>query len=272
MIAADERKLKQIMFNLLSNAMKFTPDGGSVRVSARRAQKQETSGFPDFGAFELRENLIEISAADTGIGIKAEDMPKLFKEFSQIESPYTKNYEGTGLGLALTKRFVELHGGSIWVESEYGKGSRFVFTIPVRDAGKPEPQPLEEKRGREKERLAVVIDDDPNALRIVEAALISDNYRVIKASNGKDGIETVRTENPDLIVLDLMMSGINGFEAADILRSDERTSKIPIVVLTSMSLSPENKKRLEGKVAHITEKGRLTRRGFLEEIKRALGG
>ena len=279
-IAADERKLKQIMFNLLNNAVKFTPDGGSVSVRARRIQdagyiiqdKEKTERDMHRASGIMHPDFVEISVADTGIGIKHEDMPKLFKEFSQIESPYTKDYEGTGLGLALTKRFVELHGGEIWVESEYGKGSRFMFTIPAKDAGKPKLQLLEEKRSKEKERLAVVIDDDPNALRIVEAALISDGYRVIKAANGKDGIEAARTENPDLIVLDLMMPEVNGFEAVEILRSDEMTSKIPIVVLTSMSLSPENKKRLEGKVEHITEKGKLTRTGFIEEIKRVLGG
>jgi PAS domain S-box-containing protein len=119
-IEADERKLKQIMFNLLSNAVKFTPDGGSVSVQARLL----TSQPPD-------RNFIEISVEDTGIGIKSEEMNKLFKEFSQLETPYEKKYEGTGLGLVLTKKFVELHGGKIRVESEYGKGCKFTFAIPV---------------------------------------------------------------------------------------------------------------------------------------------
>jgi PAS domain S-box-containing protein len=115
-IEADERRLKQIMFNLLSNAVKFTEDGGSVIVSVR-----------------LRDgDSIEISVSDTGIGIKPEDMGKLFKEFSQVESVYSKSKEGTGLGLALTKKLVELHGGRVWAESEFGKGSRFSFSIPLR--------------------------------------------------------------------------------------------------------------------------------------------
>jgi signal transduction histidine kinase len=120
-IEADERKLKQILFNLLSNAVKFTPDGGSVRVMAR-----EITGAQE----------IEISIEDTGIGIKLEDIPKLFKEFSQLDSVYDKGYEGTGLGLALTKKLVELHGGRIQVSSEFGKGSRLAFVIPVRQARK----------------------------------------------------------------------------------------------------------------------------------------
>jgi signal transduction histidine kinase len=116
-IEADERKLKQIMFNLLSNAVKFTPDGGSVQVRTRDlAETQE----------------IEISVEDTGIGIEPEDIPKLFKGFSQLETAYDKRYEGTGLGLALTKKFVELHGGHIEVTSEFGQGSRFAFALPQR--------------------------------------------------------------------------------------------------------------------------------------------
>jgi two-component system CheB/CheR fusion protein len=116
-IEADERKLKQILFNLLSNAVKFTPDGGSVRVAAMMLP----------GAKE-----IEISVEDTGIGIKPEDIQKLFMEFSQLDSVYDKEYGGTGLGLALTKKLVELHGGRIRVVSEFGKGSRFAFVLPVR--------------------------------------------------------------------------------------------------------------------------------------------
>ncbi len=119
-IEADERRLKQILFNLLSNAVKFTPDGGSVFLRTQKSVDES----------------LEISVEDTGIGIKEEDMPKLFKEFSQIESSYDRKYEGTGLGLALTKKLVELHGGRIWVESKFGKGSRFAFMIPVRQGGR----------------------------------------------------------------------------------------------------------------------------------------
>jgi two-component system CheB/CheR fusion protein len=120
-LEADERKLKQILFNLLSNAVKFTPDGGSVRIMAMMLP-------------EAKE--IEISVEDTGIGIKLEDIPKLFKEFSQLDSVYDKEYGGTGLGLALTKKLVELQGGRIRVVSEFGKGSRFTFVLPVKQERK----------------------------------------------------------------------------------------------------------------------------------------
>ncbi|HXV49230.1 MAG TPA: GAF domain-containing protein [Candidatus Binatia bacterium] len=113
-IVGDERKIKQILLNLLSNAVKFTPEGGRIGINARQAN----------GA-------VEISVTDTGIGIAPEDQPKIFEEFRQVGGDYSHKSEGTGLGLTLAKKFVELHGGRIWVESEVGKGSRFTFTLPV---------------------------------------------------------------------------------------------------------------------------------------------
>lgn len=122
-IKGDQRKLKQVLVNLISNAIKFTPDGGKVNVTARKAINacEGKDSIPDY---------IEISVEDTGIGIAAEDMPRLFQPFGQLESPYQKRYEGTGLGLFLIKRLIEMMGGKVWVQSEKGKGSRFTFVIP----------------------------------------------------------------------------------------------------------------------------------------------
>jgi signal transduction histidine kinase len=113
-IVGDERKIKQILLNLLSNAVKFTPEGGRIGIKATQA-----------------DGSVEISVSDTGIGIAPEDQPKIFEEFRQVGSDYAHKVEGTGLGLTLAKKFVELHGGRIWVESEVGKGSRFIFTLPI---------------------------------------------------------------------------------------------------------------------------------------------
>ena len=110
----DERKIKQILLNLLSNAVKFTPEGGRIGINARQA-----------------DGSVEISVSDTGVGIAPEDQPKIFEEFRQVGSDYAHKVEGTGLGLTLAKKFVELHGGKIWVESEVGKGSKFTFTLPI---------------------------------------------------------------------------------------------------------------------------------------------
>jgi len=127
-IVADPLRLKQIVFNLLSNAIKFTPDGGSVLIRSKILY-QETAGFPD--------EYVEIAVEDTGIGIQPEDMTKLFKGFTQLNSPYVDKFEGAGLGLALSRQLVELHGGRIWATSEYGKGSTFTFLIPKRRATAP---------------------------------------------------------------------------------------------------------------------------------------
>jgi len=134
-IQADERKLKQVVFNLLSNALKFTQAGGSVVVRARRVPVSALrSAIPAAfgGALSKAEEFVLVSIEDTGIGIKPEDMEKLFKPFSQLDNEDSRRYEGTGLGLALSKRFVEMHGGAIWLESDYGKGSRFSFAVPER--------------------------------------------------------------------------------------------------------------------------------------------
>jgi signal transduction histidine kinase len=113
-IVGDERKIKQILLNLLSNAVKFTPEGGRIGIKARQA-----------------DGSVEISVSDTGIGIAPEDQARIFEEFRQVGADYAHKSEGTGLGLTLAKKFVELHGGRIWVESEVGKGSRFIFTLPI---------------------------------------------------------------------------------------------------------------------------------------------
>jgi signal transduction histidine kinase len=122
----DERKIKQILLNLLSNAVKFTPEGGRIGISARQS-----------------DGAVEISVSDTGIGIASEDQAKIFEEFRQVGGDYAHKKEGTGLGLTLAKKFVELHGGRIWVESEVGKGSTFTFTLPIN----PHPFPLPEGEG-----------------------------------------------------------------------------------------------------------------------------
>ena len=142
-IQGDERKMKQILLNLLSNAVKFTPQGGSVILSARYLSKMDGHWIGRGGQrvvlpLEVREDgkrpagLMYISLRDTGIGIKGEDLQRIFDPFEQVDNSASRKYQGTGLGLSLTKRLVELHGGKIWAESEgEGKGSRFILVIPI---------------------------------------------------------------------------------------------------------------------------------------------
>ena len=280
MIDADQRKLKQILFNLLSNAVKFTPAGGSVRVLARRAPGPGIAGMQigagpptGIGGGEEAPGWIEISVTDTGIGIKAEDLPKLFKEFTQLESPYTKEYEGTGLGLALTKKLVELHGGTIEVTSEIDKGSRFYFTLPlgtVRDA-RPDISPADAGRRFPCGNRVLLIEDDPRTMAVMESALVAKGYSVLKAEDGRQGIEVAQREAPDLILLDLMMPGMSGFEVAEQLGAGERTKAVPIIVMTAMPLSASDKERLHRAVVwHIAEKGRLSMTEFVDMVGKAV--
>jgi signal transduction histidine kinase len=286
-IEADERKLKQILYNLLSNAVKFTPEGGSVCVAARRVRSSECGvkpppqpplgkgGIEGGVVSELNTDLLEISVADTGVGIKPEDIPKLFNEFTQLENAYTKQHEGTGLGLALTKRLVELHGGRIWVESEPGKGSTFTFTMPVRQARLPIPFAAEYHQMEKKPaygKRALIVDDDPKTLGLMKEALMLEGYSVFTAAEGKTGVLTAKQETPDFIVLDLLMPGMNGFEAIDVLRSHPKTASIPIIILTGMNLSSEDRKRLDGRVHCIIEKGKIKKDKFAAMVRKAVGG
>src|SRR5437879_2788402 len=147
-IKSDRSKFKQVLYNLLSNAVKFTPPPGQITVTLRDSPEHLT-----------------VSVHDTGIGMKEEDLPKLFREFEQIDGSYTRRYQGTGLGLALCRRFVEMHGGRIWAESHFGKGSTFTFTIPhdPRVALVSEPSAEEAAQTAESMEmpLVLVVEDDP---------------------------------------------------------------------------------------------------------------
>jgi CheY-like chemotaxis protein len=251
-ILADQRKLKQIMFNLLTNAVKFTPAGGTVDVNGERD-----------GDF------IKITVADTGLGIKKEDIPKLFQTFTQLESVYTKEYEGTGLGLALTRRLVELQGGRIWVKSLFGMGSRFSFTIPLAQSAGNVFLANRLTNAPGNGTTVLLIEDEPLTLDALEKALESNGYRVLRADDGEKGFEMALHEAPDLIVLDLIMPGMNGFDIADRLLSVNDAMKIPILVLTAMDLSAADRERLEGKVWRIAEKGSLSTQDLINLVESA---
>jgi PAS domain S-box-containing protein len=254
LIMADQRKLKQILFNLLSNAIKFTPTAGVVEMSAAR-----------------EGDFIEVTVADSGIGIREEDLPKLFQAFTQLESVYTKGFEGTGLGLALTRQLVEMHGGRIWVKSEFGVGSRFSFTIPISQAAGREPVETRPQGIPGSGNTVLVIEDDPLTLAALENALLCKGYRALRASNGVEGVEMAQRNSPDLIVLDLVMPGMNGFDVADRLRSATAATNVPILVLTSMDLSVADRERLAGKVWRIEGKGSLSTHEFLSLVESVVG-
>ncbi len=234
-ISADARKLKQILFNLLSNAVKFTPQGGTVSVTARRDGE-----------------MAEIAVADTGIGISAEDQAKLFREFTQVDGSLSRRHEGTGLGLALTKRLVELHGGTITVTSAPGEGSTFTVRLPIVAASEaaggrlqvegdtaPAMQPstqhsaLSTQHSREAQPpLILVIEDDEQTAALIVAYLESAGYRTARATNGEEGLQKARELRPDGITLDVMMPVMDGWTFLEAAGADPALRAIPVIVLS----------------------------------------
>jgi PAS domain S-box-containing protein len=218
-IYADRIRLKQILYNLLSNAVKFTPDNGEVTINC----------------IEQGE-LICISVADTGIGIRTEDQEVIFEEFRQIDGDGA--HEGTGLGLAITKRLVEQQGGNIWLESEFGKGTRFSFTLPAGSAQShvapdrgPRIQPSSNTSSG-KMPLVLIVDDEAPAREILASYLEPEGFRVEIACSAAEAIAKARELQPDAITLDILMPSSNGFDTLLNLKSESDTANIPIIVVS----------------------------------------
>nr|BFE64504.1 hypothetical protein GCM10020063_090300 [Dactylosporangium thailandense] len=211
-VCADPLRLRQILDNLLSNAIKFTPEGGLIAVTVS----------PEIES-------VAITVADSGIGIAAEDQERVFEEFQQLGSAAQRK-AGTGLGLALTRRLVEAHGGAISLESAPGEGSRFTVRLPAAQAphdepgASPAPAP---GRGR-----VLVIDDDARAAELLEAYLAGAGYEVRTASSGEAGLAEAGVWRPDAILLDVIMPGLDGWDVIRRLKRDEHLAAIPVFFAT----------------------------------------
>jgi ligand-binding sensor domain-containing protein/signal transduction histidine kinase/DNA-binding response OmpR family regulator len=238
MMDYDSEKLLHIISNLLSNSIKFTPQGGDVYVSVSVEHSLVNHQFEQ----------IQIKVKDTGIGISAEKLPLIFDRFYQVEESNTRKGEGTGIGLALTKALVELLEGNISVKSEPGKGTEFELALPVKIQAMHEPakdkknipmiaiettdyqlinQPLKQHLP-----LALIIEDNPDVVQYLIACLEKE-YQLEIGRDGKEGIEKAIKTTPDLIISDVMMPYKDGFEVTQTLKNDERTSHIPIILLTA---------------------------------------
>jgi signal transduction histidine kinase len=214
LVRADELRIKQVIVNLLSNAVKFTPDGGRVEVRAR------TEGSE-----------VLVTVADTGTGVAAADRERIFESFQQ-GGRRASTTEGTGLGLTLSKRIVELHGGRIWVESELGVGSTFGFAIP---AGVPAPAAgavADDPGQADGTGTVVVIDDDRRSIDLLTVYLEAAGLRVVSASDGRRGVELIRALKPAIVVLDILLPGLDGWQVLESLKADPATAAIPVVVVS----------------------------------------
>jgi PAS domain S-box-containing protein len=225
-VTADLPKFKQVMYNLLSNAIKFTRPGGAVTTTASIADQDATTG-----------PFLRVSVRDTGIGIKAADQARIFGEFEQVDSPYGREQEGTGLGLALTRQLVVLHGGRIWVDSDEEKGSTFTFVIPVKTDARREPvvtaaEPAPAVAQLSARPIILVAEDDPNASELLTQYITGAGYVVRHAFDGEQALSMAREIRPVAITLDIILPKKDGWKVLSELKSHPDTRAIPVVIVS----------------------------------------
>jgi len=216
-IYADRVRFKQVLYNLLSNAVKFTPNGGRVEIKAYNQAKK-----------------VHVSVSDTGIGIRPEDHTLVFEEFRQVEGS-TNAHEGTGLGLAISKRLVEEQGGTISLESELGKGSKFTISFPMgeqRSALEEEVSVSPAQVNAAESNPLVLIVDDEEAARELLTSYLAPAYRTVTAESGADALEKAKQIRPHAIILDVLMAEGNGFETLVALKKAPETAGIPVIILS----------------------------------------
>jgi len=229
-VIGDENRLQQIMFNLIGNAIKFT-DSGSVIITAKDIDEK-----------------IEISVRDTGIGIPKEKQKDIFKSFEQVDASTTREYGGTGLGLSVCKQLVELHGGEIKLESELGKGSVFMFSLPKSEekADVSDIPEIVQQLGEESEEAIIatkeiksdfrilIVDDEPVNQQVLANYLEPEKYSITQVYNGEDALKLVNEgERFDLMLLDIMMPKMSGYEVCKRIRQDHLPSELPVIMLTA---------------------------------------
>jgi signal transduction histidine kinase/DNA-binding response OmpR family regulator len=248
MIEVDERKLKQIIFNLLSNAVKFTPDGGKISISASRVSSIKEPGYTAYNQEGLQSakdqrlqirtgSFIEISVIDTGIGIAPENQQRVFNEFEQIDSSYARRQPGTGLGLALTKKLVELHGGSIALHSKgENKGSTFTIWLPEKNRKEDENSTIDSAALLEPNNSgklpALVVEDDPRSAELLCELLAEAGFNGTVALNGEKALRILKTLKPCLILLDILLPKMSGWEVLEAVKSQPETRHIPVIVVS----------------------------------------
>lgn len=234
MVVADRDRLIQVVINLISNSVKFSPEG-SITIR----------GTTDAG-------MLKLSVTDTGIGIKKEDLEKVFDKFQQVGDTLTDKPQGTGLGLPICRQIIEHHKGRIWVESELGKGSTFSFMLPLKEAStaahaSDTARPVDMKQllqilnehvelhksdtgDLSGKKTILVTDDDPNIRRLLSSELGEAGFHVLLAENGMDAISILKSTKVDLVILDIMMPKISGFDVAAVIKNDPKTMDIPIMI------------------------------------------
>lgn len=200
--------------NLVNNAVKFT-DKGEIKIECK-----------------IENDNLKVCVSDTGIGIKQENMDFLFEAFRQIDGTAQRRYEGAGLGLHLCKKLVTILGGNIWAESEYGKGSKLAFILPLRI-----------KKGNNMNKRILIVEDNEQNLYLATFLLKKSGYEIIAATDGLEAIDKIIAEKPDLVLMDMQLPEMNGYEATKRIKSITEINHIPIVAITSYAMAGDREKR-----------------------------
>ncbi len=298
----DSDKIEKIFFNLLSNAFKFTSAGGAITVSI----SFQADELP--GTSKVPGNL-KISVKDTGIGIPSGQLPHVFDRFFQVDGSSTREHSGSGIGLALTKELVELHKGKIEVQSEMGIGAEFTVWLPKGNAHLTEEEIIEDSieiektepkifipevdseaeveslpaalQDSENENIILIVDDHKDVRHYIRKHL-EEHYKIVESDNGADGLEKASELVPDLVISDVMMPKMNGYEFCAALKTDEKTSHIPVILLTARAgekdklagletgaddylTKPFSSKEMLVRVSNLIEQRRKLRQRFMHE-------
>ena len=230
LIVGDRDKLVQVVINLLANAVKFT-DNGTITCS-----------------IEAVSDALRVNISDTGVGIAAQDLEDVFAKFRQVGDTLTEKPRGTGLGLPISKEIIEHHGGRIWIESKLGEGSTISFTLPVAPSGQPDAVhrlSMDELLAKLKKRIAdvpsehsngskrILVADDNEAIRkLLSQELAAEGYEVYEAADGRSALDQVKTRQLDLVILDVLMPELSGFDVAAVIKNDPQTVGLPIVIVS----------------------------------------
>ncbi len=256
-VIADREKLSAVLENLVINAIKFTPEGGRITVAAERSAATSRP-------------VADIRVTDTGIGIPRDQLSRIFNRFHQVDGTSTRRFGGVGLGLAIVKSILDAHGASIAVESEEGRGTRFLFALPLVDA-RVEPVAREDARpALALDGAVLVIDEDPEMTRLLRSFLEPAGFVVTTAATAADGQAAARTDRPDVIVLDIVVPDRNGLEVVQSLKRDPNLRGIPILLVTAERdglkglalgaddylVKPIDRGRVVGAVARLMSAGR----------------
>jgi signal transduction histidine kinase/CheY-like chemotaxis protein/CHASE3 domain sensor protein len=268
-ITSDLSKCQHILQNIVANAVKFTNEG-SVDITATVSGDE-----------------LHITVTDTGIGIDKDQLRYIFDEFRQADERIARTFGGSGLGLSIAKKYARLLNGSIGVESTRGKGSAFTLHLPLNNSPQSPDSPAAENKEfsdpilssdlssstAKKDRTILVVEDSEPAIIQINDILTGQGYQIRIARNGKEALERIEQELPDAMILDLMMPEMDGFAVLKTIRSDEKTAKIPVLILTAKHITKEELTVLKGNHIHqLIQKGDISRSGLLAEVSRMVPG